>query len=126
MTHTKVEAHVMIEETRNNTSAGGSLVTIASETVNTGDTHVKRTRELTNHYKPEAFPTKSKCDKAKDKIHIRGFYAVATDPDTKFPRLHRVKFVYTCVVNGNQVPMTLDHGKNCGDSIFATTLSLAS
>ena len=92
----------MIEKARNNTAAGGSLVTIVSEAVNTGDAHVKRKCDPTNHYKSEAFPTKSKRDKDKDKMHIRGFYAVATDPDTKLPRLDLVKFVYTCVVNGKE------------------------
>ena len=74
MVHTKAEVRVMIEKTRNNTVAGGALV----------------------------FPTKSKRDKVKDKMHIRGFYTVATDPDIKLPHIDRVKFVYTCVVNGKE------------------------
>ena len=74
MTRTKAEVRVMIEKTRNNTVAGGALV----------------------------FPTKSKRDKVKDKMYIRGFYTVATDPDIKLPHIDRVKFVYTCVVNGKE------------------------
>ena len=68
MEHTKAEARTMIEKAHNNTTAGGSLVTIASEAVNAGDTHVKRKCEPTNHYKTEVFPTKSKRDKAKEKM----------------------------------------------------------
>ena len=35
-------------------------------------------------------------------MHIRGFYVVATDPDTKLPHMDRVKFTYTYVVNGKE------------------------
>ena len=102
MSHIKAEVRAM-EKARNNTSAGGSLTTVAPETVNVGDTYVKHKRDLTNHYKPEVFPTKSKRDKTKAKMQIRGFHVVATDPDTKLPRMDRVKFAYTCVVNGKEV-----------------------
>jgi hypothetical protein len=62
---------------------------------------MKHKREPTNHYKPDVFPTRSKpkCDQVKNKVYIRGFYAVTTDPDTKLPRIDRVKFAYTCTVN---------------------------
>ena len=75
-----------------------------SEAVDAGDSRMKCKRESTNHYKPDVFPTRSKPkrDQTKDKVHIRGFYEVATDPDTKLPLIDRVKFAYTYVVNGKE------------------------
>ena len=48
MTHTKEELLAMIEKSHNNTATGGALVTVTTESVNVGDTHVKHKREPTS------------------------------------------------------------------------------
>jgi hypothetical protein len=89
----------MISNAHNHSAAGGALVTVVPETVDAVDDRVKHKRNPTDHYKPEAFPTKPKRDKVKNKVYIRGFYVVVTEPDTKLPHIDRVKFVYTYVVS---------------------------
>jgi hypothetical protein len=66
----------------------------------------RRNRVQTAHYKPEAIKQKvrSKTRGQGTKVHIRGFYVVCIDDDTKPKHRHRdrMHFAYRCVVNDKE------------------------
>ena len=98
--------------TRTNTSVHVALAAVVTPTVSVDSETVtvlpdtdtpRRARQQTSHYTPETIKQKarSKTRSKGTKVHIRGFYAVCIDDNTKPKRRRRDRmcFAYRCVVN---------------------------